>query len=154
MENKFRKIISFAAILLLAVAAMSSCKKNNDSPSSVDVKLEGSWHLVEIGKVTKAEEPYGISVYITFSQDATFDLYQKMQEGRYVHYSGQWERDRNTLYGFYSDGSPLGAGSYEISSTGTDLRLKALNGSDETNVYEKAVVPEDVISNAVEGINP
>ena len=59
-----------AAALALVVSACS--KEDND--------ICGEWHLSDISVVTKAQEPYDISVYLAFSKTGTFDLYQKLQE--------------------------------------------------------------------------
>ncbi len=60
---------------------MSACSKE-------DKDICGEWHLSDISVVTKAQEPYDISVYLAFSKDGNFDLYQKLQDGKYVHIQG------------------------------------------------------------------
>ena len=69
---------------------MSACSKE-------DKDICGEWHLSDISVVTKAQEPYDISVYLAFSKDGNFDLYQKLQDGKYVHYTGKWEMADITL---------------------------------------------------------
>lgn len=63
---------------------MSGCAKE-------DKDICGEWHLSDISVVTKAQEPYEVSVYLSFSKTGGFDLYQKLQDGKYVHYTGNWE---------------------------------------------------------------
>ena len=101
---------------------MSGCSKE-------DKDICGEWHLSDISVVTKAQEPYEVSVYLAFSKTGGFDLYQKLQDGKYVHYTGNWEMVDGQLYGFYADGTPWGAGSYAVSLSSKTLKLTANNGS-------------------------
>lgn len=123
-----------AAALALVVSACS--KEDND--------ICGEWHLSDISVVTKAQEPYDISVYLAFSKTGTFDLYQKLQEGKYVHYTGKWEMADGQLYGFYTDGTPWGAGSYGVSLSSKTLKLTANNGLGEVTTYKREKIPSSV----------
>ena len=126
--------IMMAAALALVVSACS--KEDND--------ICGEWHLSDISVVTKAQEPYDISVYLAFSKTGTFDLYQKLQEGKYVHYTGKWEMADGHLYGFYADGTPWGAGSYGVSLSSKTLKLTANNGLGEVTTYKREKIPSSV----------
>lgn len=126
--------IMMAAALALVVSACS--KEDND--------ICGEWHLSDISVVTKAQEPYDISVYLAFSKTGTFDLYQKLQEGKYVHYTGKWEMADGQLYGFYTDGTPWGAGSYGVSLSSKTLKLTANNGLGEVTTYKREKIPSSV----------
>ena len=123
-----------AAALALVVSACS--KEDND--------ICGEWHLSDISVVTKAQEPYDISVYLAFSKTGTFDLYQKLQEGKYVHYTGKWEMADGQLYGYYTDGTPWGAGSYGVSLSSKTLKLTANNGLGEVTTYKREKIPSSV----------
>ncbi len=116
---------------------MSGCSKE-------DKDICGEWHLSDISVVTKAQEPYEVSVYLAFSKTGGFDLYQKLQDGKYVHYTGNWEMVDNQLYGFYSDGTPWGAGSYAVSLSSKTLKLTANNGSGEVTTYKREKIPSSV----------
>ena len=126
-----------AAALALVVSACS--KEDND--------VCGEWHLSDISVVTKAQEPYDISVYLAFSKTGTFDLYQKLQEGKYVHYTGKWEMADGQLYGYYTDGTPWGAGSYGVSLSSKTLKLTANNGLGEVTTYKREKIPSSVKEN-------
>ena len=126
-----------AAALALVVSACS--KEDND--------ICGEWHLSDISVVTKAQEPYDISVYLAFSKTGTFDLYQKLQEGKYVHYTGKWEMADGQLYGYYTDGTPWGAGSYGVSLSSKTLKLTANNGLGEVTTYKREKIPSSVKEN-------
>lgn len=116
---------------------MSGCAKEEKD-------ISGEWHLSDISIVTKAQEPYEVSVYLAFSKTGGFDLYQKLQDGKYVHYTGNWEMVDNQLYGFYSDGTPWGAGSYAVSLSSKTLKLTANNGSGEVTTYKREKIPSSV----------
>ena len=126
-----------AAALALVMSACS--KEDND--------ICGEWHLSDISVVTKAQEPYEVSVYLAFSKTGGFDLYQKLQDGKYVHYTGNWEMVDNQLYGFYSDGTPWGAGSYGVSLSSKTLKLTANNGLGEVTTYKREKIPSSVKEN-------
>lgn len=120
----------------LAVVTSGCAKEEKD--------ISGEWHLSDISVVTKAQEPYEVSVYLAFSKTGGFDLYQKLQDGKYVHYTGNWEMVDNQLYGFYSDGTPWGAGSYAVSLSSKTLKLTANNGSGEVTTYKREKIPSSV----------
>ena len=129
--------IMMAAAMALVVSACS--KEDND--------ICGEWHLSDISVVTKAQEPYDISVYLAFSKTGTFDLYQKLQEGKYVHYTGKWEMADGQLYGYYTDGTPWGAGIYGVSLSSKTLKLTANNGLGEVTTYKREKIPSSVKEN-------
>lgn len=116
---------------------MSGCAKE-------DKDICGEWHLSDISVVTKAQEPYEVSVYLAFSKTGGFDLYQKLQDGKYVHYTGNWEMVDGQLYGFYADGTPWGAGSYAVLLSSKTLKLTANNGSGEVTTYKREKIPSSV----------
>lgn len=130
---KLWKIMIAAALAVV----MSGCAKEEKD-------ISGEWHLSDISVVTKAQEPYDVSVYLAFSKTGGFDLYQKLQDGKYVHYTGNWEMVDNQLYGFYSDGTPWGAGSYVVSLSSKTLKLTANNGSGEVTTYKREKIPSSV----------
>ena len=119
---------------------MSACSKE-------DKDICGEWHLSDISVVTKAQEPYDISVYLAFSKNGSFDLYQKLQDGKYVHYTGKWEMADGQLYGYYTDGTPWGAGSYGVSLSSKTLKLTANNGLGEVTTYKREKIPSSVKEN-------
>ena len=135
-------------LVALTGICVTGCKKDNGGDKGPSVI--GDWHLVEIGAVSKSQEPYDISVYVSFSKDGTFELWQKLQDGPYIHYAGSWEQDYTILYGYYSDGTAFGSTSYSVGMDGENLTLTANNGTGEVTTYEKVSVPSSVKSSAVE----
>ena len=128
------KRLLFILTALMVITA-TGCKKD---PKPIDCKatLPGEWHCM----------PEGIDaeVYAAFEENGSFDLYQKVGEGRYRHYTGSWTCEGNTLSGIYSDGIAWGS-SYTVAFTDKDnMTLTTLNGSDEAMVYTRESVPSEV----------
>ena len=86
-----------------------------------------------------------IDVYVSFG-DGTFDLYQKVGEGRYFLYDGTYTLTGNVLSGLYSDGTSWGS-DYDISLETDSLVLTANNGSGEVSVYTREDIPAEVLGN-------
>ena len=85
-----------------------------------------------------------------FMEDNGFDLYQKIGDGRYRHYSGRWEVKGNTLSGEYSAGTSWGS-SYALTSIGTDtLVMTALNGSEDVMKYAREAIPAEITDDATD----
>lgn len=146
MVNRILNKMKIGKIILAAVTSVLiavGCSKKEDSHTVV-----GEWHLVDIGPVTKSEDPYGITVYLSFVKDGSFSLYQQLQDGGYRHFSGFWELQDNTLFGYYADGTPWGGGSYDVSFSSSSITLAARNGSGEITTYEKMKIPAEVKNNA------
>lgn len=120
-------------IMLLTLISMlfmgTGCKKDK-----LQANVIGEWHC-------SVEE---CDIYLAFSPDGTFELYQKLGEGRYCQYNGTWNADKDVLSGNYNDGTPWGS-SYEVKSEGSDkLVFTATNGSSEVNTYVRETIPEEV----------
>ena len=121
-----KNIIKFLSVIAL-FAAVLSCKKEPKADKSV----AGEWHLIEMTDMSSLPQ-----VYITLAEDKTFDLYQKLGEGRYRRHTGTYTYSNRILDGKYSDNSPWGS-SYEVSFDGEILVLTAQNGTSEVTRYEK-----------------
>ena len=80
---------------------------------------------------------FGSAVYIEFNADLTFEIYQKVGEGRYRRYDGTYVVTENIVTGEYSDGEDWGSG-YTAAFEDEILVLTADNGSGEVCRYEKA----------------
>ena len=134
-----KKILFILAALM--VISATGCKKDE---KLIDCKatLPGEWHCT----------PEGIDadIYAAFDESGSFDLYQRLGEGRYRHYTGTWKCEGNTLSGIYSDGSAWGS-SYTVTFTDLDnMTLTALNGSEEVMAYAREPVPSEVKEDCIE----
>lgn len=123
------------AFMIVSALILFSCTKDGVSAEGIF----GEWHCHDLES----------DIYLSFSSDGVFGLYQQIGEGRYRFYSGSWSFDGQVLSGFYSDGTAWGS-SYSVSLEGGDsMTLAALNGSSETVTYTRTVIPASVIDNSV-----
>lgn len=97
----------------MALFAVAAC---SDPEAEKLEKIVGEWHY------SGTESGTGVDVYIGFSQDYTFELYQKIGEGPHYLYKGKYKFDGEVLSGTYSDYTPW-AHDYKVSKTGGSLVL-------------------------------
>lgn len=133
----------YKLLLALSVAFASiSCGEVSNGPVVSD-KIVGEWHLVSVSGLNSVPQ-----VYVEFAQDLSFDLYQKVGEGRYRKYEGTYAVAGAIVSGKYSDGEKWGS-DYEASFDGEKLVLTAQNGSAEVSIYEKKALSESDKADAV-----
>ena len=116
---------------LLAVAACS------DPEAEKLEKIVGEWHY------SGTESGVVIDVYVGFSQDYTFELYQKIGDGAHHLYKGKYKFDGEVLSGTYSDYTPW-AHEYKVTRSGSSLTLASVASPDYSVTYKKESIPEDV----------
>lgn len=138
-----KTIIRLVAVLTVIFMSVACGEKSGDDV----VNVSGEWHLVSYEGIDISD----VEVYLKFDK-GIFDLYQKLEEGRFRHYHGSYSVNGNTMTGQYDDGEPLGGGSYTVSleSDNSTLTLIPQNDPNEISVYEHAVIPNEVIGNAIE----
>lgn len=132
------RVLILAAILLSALVSFSSCKKEEKTS---DVK--GEWELTEVEMATKSAlvGAETVTVYVKFSEDGTFAMYQMVGDGRFVAFSGSWKLAGSTLSGTYADGTSW-ASSYEVSVDKSTLTMTTGDGLD-VFVYKACTIPYD-----------
>lgn len=136
-----RLIYIFVALLLVVTPG---CKKNG-SEATTATKLVGQWHCIA-EELNVAED---IDVYVEFMADKSFNLYQKIGQGRHRHYTGTWSVSGDVLSGLYADGSEWGS-SYAVEFSGMDaMKLTAKNGSKEVMTYTRETIPAEVLEGSV-----
>lgn len=136
------KTISKIILALSVLAAAVSCGEKDNGPA-VSEKIVAEWHLVGVSGMTSVPQ-----VYVDFSQDLTFELYQKIGEGRYRKYEGTYTVTGSLVSGQYSDGEKWGS-DYQASFEGDNMVLTAQNGSEEACTYEKKALSDTDKANAV-----
>ena len=136
-----RLIYIFVALLLVVTPG---CKKNG-SEATTATKLVGQWHCIaEELNVTE-----DVDVYVEFMADKSFNLYQKIGQGRHRHFTGTWLVSGDVLSGLYADGSEWGS-SYAVEFSGMDaMKLTAKNGSKEVMTYTRETIPAEVLEGSV-----
>lgn len=132
------RVLILAAILLSALVSFSSCKKEE---KTLDVK--GEWELTDVKMATKSAlvGAETVTVYVKFSEDGAFAMYQMVGDGRFVAFSGSWKLAGSTLSGTYADGTSW-ASSYEVSVDKSTLTMTTEDGLD-VFVYKACTIPYD-----------
>lgn len=132
-----RRIVLFFAVAAMCV--LSSCKKDGGASAS----LVGEWELSDVDFVTRSAlvGDETVTVYLRFSADGTFALYQIIGEGRAVSFSGTWQLSGDILSGAYSDGTRWSS-SYVVSVGKDRLTLTTEDGND-VFVYKSCTIPYD-----------
>ncbi|MBO4634144.1 MAG: lipocalin family protein [Bacteroidales bacterium] len=130
--------------ILAALALLAACKKNDSTPVQEVPAVSGVWELTSVTtKVSVGNVE--VSVYIDFSTEKTFTLYQKIGEGRYTRFEGLYAIEQDRLSGTYSDGTAWGP--YLFALDGDKLSLTSA-GKKEVDTYKKIeAVPESVSGN-------
>ncbi len=132
-------------VALAALVALTACGGGKDD---MPVDITGEWNLVNVQ--TKAATLGGqtVDVYISFSGDKSFTMYQMIGTGRYRKYSGTWALSGTTLTGKYSDGKQWGS-SYEVELASSNSQLTLTSESGEVDTYKKSSIPADVADTAI-----
>lgn len=127
--------------VICAALLIAGCG-NKEEKKSLSEQLVGDWHSTSL--TMSDAYTYAGEVYIGFSADKTFELYQKIGEGAFRLYRGTWNLDGDLLVGKYNDGEAWGA-QYRISIDGKTLTMKySVHDSEVTAVYTSAVIPIEV----------
>ena len=118
---------------------MVSCggdKEGQQTELTLEQKLCTEWHSTSVS--------LDADIYISFADNNTFELYQKIVEGAYRLYRGTWNLEEDVLTGKYNDGEDWAA-AYQISIEGETLTMTSKNDAAEVSVYKKAEIPATVI---------
>ena len=115
---------------------LTSCKKE----MTLAEKIVGDWHC----QATSVDA----EIYVTFTTEGTFALYQKIGEGAFRLYNGTYTLAGTVLSGKYNDGSAWGA-SYEVTSSDSDTLTLTAEGVVETYGRVTGGIPEEVLASCV-----
>lgn len=131
-----KNILKLFLLISAAVASVSCGRSGQDGPQALG-KMTGEWHLVSTSGLSDVPP-----VYVTFSKNLLFEIYQKTgDEVRYTKYEGTYSVKGSVVSGVYSDGETW-ACDYEVSFEGNNLVLTAMNGSKEVNTFEKKALSD------------
>lgn len=137
------KSIKTILLGLAAMFALAGCGETNkiETPKGCDGSIVGEWHLVSWSSLNAAD------IYMSFGDNGTFDIYQRLYKPTYSHYEGTYRISGNTLSGTYSDGTAWSNASYVIgfSDNGNRLTLTGTTAGD-TAVYVKEPIPSYILS--------
>ncbi len=133
--------------ILTALSILMSCggetnKPEPEKPKTLAEKISGEWHC----------SPSNIEadIYISFTSDGKFELYQQITEGAFRLYRGTWTVDETKMVinGKYNDGEAWGS-SYGIVLS-EDLNSMTFKDSAGIEyVYSRQAIPASVKENSV-----
>lgn len=136
MRNIFKILVIFATVM-----AFTSCK-----PEDVRFKesLVGDWHF------EGEENGVTIDVWLSFSDDDTFKMYQLVGEGAYWSSTGKYYYDlqKGIISGRYSDQTPW-AHDYQFDVESGRLTLTPVGNEAPATVYRREAIPAEVIANSL-----
>lgn len=121
-------------LIISAVLLLASCGKDGKKKTTAEY-LYGEWHSTSIS-VTG-------DVYISFTDDMKFEMFQKIGEGAYRLYRGSWNVEEDLLTGRYNDGEDW-ASAYRITVDDKSLTMTSMNDAAEESTYKRAEIPESV----------
>ncbi|MBR5104276.1 MAG: lipocalin family protein [Bacteroidales bacterium] len=123
--------------LISALMLLASCgEKGGTQPQlTLKQKLCTEWHSTTVS--------LDADIYISFADNGTFELYQKIVEGAYRLYRGTWNLEEDLLTGKYNDGEDWAA-AYKVTIVNNVLTLTSYNDTAEESVFEKAKIPSEI----------
>lgn len=121
-------------LIISAVLLLASCGKDGKKKTTAEY-LYGEWHSTSIS-VTG-------DVYISFTDDMKFEMFQKSGEGAYRLYRGSWNVEGDLLTGKYNDGEDWAA-AYTVTVDDRSLTMISTNDAAEKSTYTRTEIPEDV----------
>lgn len=137
---KMKKIL----YMICAVLLLAGCDGKNGNKKDLTEQLYGDWHRTSISATGDLYVYTNADIYISFLEDKTFELYQKMGEGAYRLYRGVWNVEEGLLTGRYNDGEDWTT-AYRISIEDHILTMKSdQNNSEITETYASEAIPEEI----------
>lgn len=127
-----KKIIYMITAVLCLI---TSCTKE----LPLQDKMIGDWHC--------SAASLDAEIYVTFTTDKTFALYQQIGEGAFRVYNGTWSLEETMLNGQYNDGTPW-ATEYTVTIDGDNMTLTA-EGIAESYSRINEGIPEEVLKSCV-----
>ena len=126
-------------LIISAILTLASCGRDKGKEKTTADYLYGEWHSTSIS-VTG-------DVYISFTDDMKFEMFQKIGEGAYRLYRGSWNVEGDLLTGRYNDGEDWAA-AYTVTVDDRSLTMISTNDAAEKSTYTRTEIPEDVRNNS------
>lgn len=144
-------------VAILALCAVAACNPDNnggnnggggntDNDWNDNGSPVGEWALTEWND--SKDLPFG--VYLRLNEDNSFDLYQHTSNVLWVHYTGTYSLNGNTLSGEYSDGEQWKE--YTIKYSNNEPKQIKLTHSNSVGIYTATTIPDVVIDQASEAV--
>lgn len=139
---KSLKIWSLIALFAMALVGCGGDEEGSGDTPIVQTDIYGKWHLMTLCDATPE-----FDVYIEFTKDGKFNIYQQVWSFTYEHFTGNFTINGNVVSGTYSDGSQWTA-SYKFAVANSKLSLTNVMNSDEIAIYDACKIPAEIIEEA------
>ena len=140
------KILAKAVALVALLFTVSSCNMGD-----ISGKITGTWELVSFaGRATEAD------VFITFSEDNSFTLYQRENSLSYTVLVGNYvyDEENHIVTGEYASGSAWN-NSYQVLTLKKDTLIwETINGETEVSEYRRGEAPKVVSRGQLNSVEP
>lgn len=128
----------YAIFAAVAALMLGSCQKTQ----TINSPVVGDWHLASW---MSESHPEDFDVYISFRNDGTFQMYQKVETPAFVMFSGTYSVSGSVISGTYSDGLPWSTSySFSLSADNSVLTMTSQTQNAEVSVYERSEIPAEV----------
>ena len=136
MMKRFLALL--AGFLLLGV----SCNKVDDAP----LNIIGDWELSSVEFATRSAMVGNetVTIYLRFSQNGSFAMWQQKGSGRFQKYEGMWVLSGNVLSGIYSDGKEWSS-EYLVETKDGHLTMHTYPDKKDTYIYETSTITDNKI---------
>lgn len=132
-EDGYNDMKRLIYAMVLALAVMTSCKKEGpEKPVTLSDMICHEWESTELPAETK--------IYLAFTADGKFEMYQKFTADNYTKYTGTWKIEGTVLSGTYSNGSAW-ASSYDVTIDEETLTMVSKSEEADETIYKVCTIP-------------
>lgn len=144
-----KKTMKYMMLAAVAMVMAAGCGKKGSEPDLPEGTgpVAGQWHLIEWSSLSDDRA----DIYISFGEDGTFDLYQRLYTPYYEHYDGNYIQDGATVSGTYSDGTAWGSSYTAVFTEDRSRMTLTPDGNGTAAVYEASDIPEEILSGSLSG---
>ena len=135
-----KRILYIIAAALTVISCGEKNKGTGNTELTLEQKLYGEWHSTSL--------EIEADIYLSFTEDGKFELYQQVGEGAHRLYRGSWNLEETLLTGRYNDGEEWAA-AYRISVEGKTLTMTSANDAAEVSRFAQMQIPADVKEGSV-----
>ncbi len=134
--------------IFMAVAMFAGCGKSGEEGTEPDTtktlaeKIAGEWHC--------SPSNIDADIYVSFTADGKFELYQQITEGAHRLFRGTWSIDEGKMIisGKYNDGEKWGS-DYAFVMSEDNNSMTLTDSASQEYVYSRQTIPAEVKENCV-----
>ncbi len=129
--------------IFMAVAILAGCKKpGTEEEIKIADNIAGEWHC--------SPSDIDAEIYVSFTAEGSFELYQMITAGSYRLYRGTWNFDESakTITGKYNDGEAWGS-IYTVTMSEDTNSMTFVDSASNEYVYSRMEIPAEVKDNCI-----